>query len=222
MRLLSFDDEGGLRLTELCGEIPPYVILSHTWGNDSDEVTYRDKIQFCGKQALKDGYTYFWVDTCCIDKSDSAELQVAINSMFRWYQRSRRCYVYLRDVSTNDEDWEDTFRRSRWFTRGWTLQELIAPSSVEFFSSDGQRLGYKKFAHELLSWATGRQTKREEDKVYSLQGMFMSFYRCFTVKGKNQPFGGFERKLPKLPLTIEQEVLNKILFGSPNWITYRL
>ncbi|KAK9311339.1 heterokaryon incompatibility protein-domain-containing protein [Lipomyces starkeyi] len=164
----------------------------------SFEVTYRDKIQFCGKQALKDGYTYFWVDTCCIDKSDSAELQEAINSMFRWYQRSRRCYVYLRDVSTNDEDWEDTFRRRQ------------------------MRLGYKKFAHELLSWATGRQTKREEDKVYSLQGMFMSFYRCFTVKGKNQSFGGFERKLPKLPLTIEQEVLNKILFGSPNWITYRL
>jgi hypothetical protein len=94
-------------------DIPEYAILSHTWGADTEEVTFGDlmdgtgkskagyeKIRFCGEQARRDGLQYFWVDTCCIDKSSSAELQEAINSMFRWYQNAAKCYVYLSDVST--------------------------------------------------------------------------------------------------------------------------
>jgi hypothetical protein len=57
------------------------------------------KIRFCGEQARRDGFQYFWIDTCCIDKSSSAELQEAINSMFRWYRDAVKCYVYLADVS---------------------------------------------------------------------------------------------------------------------------
>jgi hypothetical protein len=88
------------------------------------------------------------VDICCIDKSSSAELTEAINSMFRWYYESTRCYVYLLDVSrpavnSNDLAWEVAFRISKWFTRGWTLQKLIAPISVEFFSKEGELLGDK-------------------------------------------------------------------------------
>jgi hypothetical protein len=218
MRLLQLDSDGNLSLTESFeDDIPEYAILSHRWG--AEEVTFKDmtdgtskvkagygKIQFCGEQARRDGLEYFWVDTCCIDKSSSAELSEAINSMFRWYQKAARCYVYLSDVSTGDRKasdasaectWESAFRASKWFTRGWTLQELLAPRLVEFFSRERNRLGDKgtleQQIHEItgvpatalrqyslsqfniderFSWATSRQTTRGEDKAYSLFGIF--------------------------------------------------
>ncbi len=162
MRLLYFNNDGDFSLTEFFeDDIPEYAILSHRWG--AEEVTFKDitngtskakagygKIQFCGEQARRDSLQYFWVDTCCIDKSSSAELSEAINSMFRWYQKAARCYVYLSDVSIRKQEasdtstvctWESAFRASKWFTRGWTLQELLAPRSVEFFSKDGELLG---------------------------------------------------------------------------------
>ncbi|RDW85474.1 hypothetical protein BP5796_03799 [Coleophoma crateriformis] len=148
----------------------PCAILSHTWTDQ--EVTYQDlisgagkyksgyeKIKFCGEQASRDGLQHFWVDTCSIDKSDAAELSRAINSMFRWYRNAKKCYVYLADVSTpgdNIDDqahqstWEVAFRRSGWFTRGWTLQELISPATVEFYSKEGTRLGDKKSLEKLI------------------------------------------------------------------------
>jgi hypothetical protein len=138
MRLLQIKN-GGVSLVERFGNaIPPYAILSHTWGNDNDELSFRElvdgkghdktgwnKIEFCGKKATEDGIEYFWVDTCCIDKSSSNELGEAINSMFHWYQDATICYVYLSDVSVRDSSenskstWADQFRDSRWFTRGW-------------------------------------------------------------------------------------------------------
>ena len=220
MRLLERDSDGEFSLTKDFGDhVSRYAILSHTWDADTDEVTYRDlmdgtgkskagynKIRFCGEQARRDGVQYFWVDTCCIDKSNSTELAEAINSMFRWYQNAAKCYVYLSDVSTTKRKasdqfsefaWEPAFQASRWFTRGWTLQELLAPGSVEFFSRDGKRLGDKKTlerqVHEItgiavsalqgsplsqfgvderLSWAKNRHTTRKEDKAYSLLGIF--------------------------------------------------
>ncbi|KAF2195026.1 HET-domain-containing protein [Zopfia rhizophila CBS 207.26] len=158
MRLLRRCDTGEFSLTEdFIGDevIPPYAILSHTWGADTEEVTFDDlkngtgkdkpgyeKIQFCGEQARQDDLQYFWIDTCCINKANKAELSQSINSMFRWYRNATRCYVYLSDVSTakrkasgqsSEFTWEPAFRESRWFTRGWTLQELLAPGLVEFF-----------------------------------------------------------------------------------------
>ncbi|OCK88967.1 HET-domain-containing protein, partial [Cenococcum geophilum 1.58] len=146
------------------------------------------------------------VDTCCINKPNHTELQEAINSMFRWYQRAAKCYVYLLDVSASTSNQDKLLCRppsklslggGRWFTRGWTLQELIAPTSVEFFSVEGERLGDKKLLentlseitgipahtlqgrplsyfsiHERMSWAAKRETKREEDMAYSLLGIF--------------------------------------------------
>ena len=208
MRLLQIKNGGGFTLTEFFANFPPYAILSHTWGAPGEEVTFQDlvndtgqnktgykKIQFCGQRALDDGLQYFWCDMCCIDKTSSAELTEAINSMFRWYRNAARCYVYLQDVSKQDP--EEVFRSSRWFTRGWTLQELIAPGSVEFFSREGSQLGDKavleREIHEItgidiralrgqplskfsvedrLSWAKGRQTTREEDETYCLLGLF--------------------------------------------------
>jgi hypothetical protein len=114
MHLLRYEDDCRLTIASFeDNAIPRYAILSHTWGPDAEEVTFADlaegggkhksgynKIRFCGDQAQQDGLQYFWVDTCCIDKSDKAELSLAIQSMFRWYQNATKCYVYLSDVST--------------------------------------------------------------------------------------------------------------------------
>jgi hypothetical protein len=207
MRLLELNNDGEVSLTKsLVDNVPPYAILSHTWGEDDEEVTFQDltegvgkskagygKIRFCGKQAARDGLQYVWIDTCCIDKSNSTELAEALNSMFRWYCDAAQCYVYLSDVSACGS----AFRNSRWFTRGWTLQELLAPRSVKFFSGEGKLLGSKdslgQQVREItgipidalqgkslssfsvparLSWAKKRETRRQEDKAYSLMGIF--------------------------------------------------
>lgn len=150
MRLLECSGDS-FELTEYStGQVPEYAILSHTWGSEAEEVTFQDlvngtgknktgyeKIRFCAKQAECDDLRHFWVDTCCINKSNQAELSEEINSMFCWYQNAARCYVYLADVSDIQQSelaWESSFRKSKWFTRGWTLQELLAPASVEFFT----------------------------------------------------------------------------------------
>ncbi|KAF2675276.1 HET-domain-containing protein, partial [Microthyrium microscopicum] len=199
-------------------DIPAYAILSHTWGND--EVTYKDmnknralaeskpgyrKIEFCAKRIRDDGIEHFWVDSCCINKSSSAELSEAINSMYRWYRNAAVCYTFLSDVPTRldgaapeaDEAWWKKFRDARWFSRGWCLQELIAPQRLVFFSENGIHLGTKKsMAVELqaitgvpisvlvtgnvskssvaqrMSWAAHRSTSRAEDIAYCLMGIF--------------------------------------------------
>ncbi|KAJ4372098.1 hypothetical protein N0V83_003871 [Neocucurbitaria cava] len=189
-------------------------------GSSKTKAGYR-KILFFSEQAKCDGLDYFWIDTCCIDKRSSAELSEAINSMFNWYQNAERCYVYLADVSllsdppedwvdiaknsaaidtghgSLQKSWKDDFRTARWFRRGWTLQELIAPHSLSFFSREGRHLGNKNsledLIHEItgihrgvmrgsalssytvqerLSWAEGRQTTRIEDGAYCLLGIF--------------------------------------------------
>ncbi|RDW83444.1 vegetative incompatibility protein HET-E-1 [Coleophoma crateriformis] len=220
MRLLQHNNDGEFSLTKdfVSSEIPEYAILSHTWGPEAEEVTYRDlidgtgknkagyeKIRLCGELARRDRLGYFWVDTCCINKANYAELQYALNSMFRWYRKATRCYVYLSDVlspplginaESNAQAWDSEFWQSRWFTRGWTLQELLAPRSVEFFSREGLRLGNKNelkqhiqgitsiptaalegaplslfSVDERFSWMERRQTTLEVDRVYSMLGI---------------------------------------------------
>ncbi|KAI8941160.1 hypothetical protein NX059_002397 [Plenodomus lindquistii] len=221
MRLLSMTADGDLSYTEFTpANTPPYAILSHTW--EDEEVTFQDlmsgagkvkagyrKLLFCGQQAVLDDLQYFWCDTCCIDKRDLVELTRSINSMFRWYQNAAKCYVYMADVSFATEgsrteelrsEWEPQFRASRWFTRGWTLQELLAPTEVEFFSTKSHRLGDKQSLCGLISdittipsvalrgrpltqfsistrmkWAAGRQTTEDEDGAYCLLGIFNVF-----------------------------------------------
>ena len=147
MRLLCCDDEEPV-LESYNDETkkPEYAILSHTWMAAEDEVTFIDltdisaakqkpgwlKVHYTCRQARKDGLSHVWIDTCCIDKTSSAELAEAINSLYRWYKRSTTCYVYLADVRTTNEDtshqsltaddrakdWS-RFGESLWFTRGW-------------------------------------------------------------------------------------------------------
>ncbi|KAH7378665.1 kinesin light chain 1 [Pyrenochaeta sp. MPI-SDFR-AT-0127] len=246
MRLLKRLSGGGFELIIFENDHPPpYAILSHTWV-DGQEVTYDefvagrgkdkigyDKICFCGERAAADDLEYFWVDTCCIDKSNNNELSTAINYMFRWYQRASKCYVYLSDVSIPDEVtdakvssfpklWQEAFRRSRWFTRGWTLQELLAPASLEFFCKQGKRLGssvlLEQEIHEItkipipalrgqrlsefsvedrMSWAAKRTTTLKEDKVYCLLGIFGVFLPLIYGEGEEYATLRLEEEIQK-------------------------
>lgn len=201
MRLLNTTT---LKLHYFVADIPDYVILSHTWGEE--EVLFEDidkpnvsgmagyaKILKCCQQGKYDGFEWAWVDTCCIDKRSSAELTEAINSMYKWYWEAATCYAYLADATKLHDDLE----RSRWFTRGWTLQELLAPGFVEFYAHGWRRLGSRtKLVDRLVratnidkrflldrklisgasiatkfSWASLRQTTRAEDMAYCLLGL---------------------------------------------------
>ncbi|KAF4823307.1 Vegetative incompatibility protein HET-E-1 [Colletotrichum siamense] len=178
LRAQETDTPGSLdvKLELHVDNVPPYAILSHRWGSPADEPTLQElmvqtasvkqkkgyqKLLSCCSLALEYGLSYVWIDTCCIDKSSSAELSEAINSMYSWYQDSHVCFAYMEDVPPGDDimDVGSAFRKSVWFTRGWTLQELIAPNEVIFFDSHwGSRtLGSKSTLHKLLSSITGIQ-----------------------------------------------------------------
>ena len=169
-QLVSLDDDQPIR----------YAILSHTWGKPDEEVTFQDVFNATGKppqqvsqewkeragwekikstceEALNYDCEYLWVDTCCIDKSSSAELQEGINSMFRWYENAAICLAYLSDVTSNDDPEADSaaLRNSRWFTRGWTLQELLAPMEVIFFDRHWNTLGTKESLATVIEEITG-------------------------------------------------------------------
>ena len=201
-----------LRFREFFGsEIPIYAILSHKWesvevsfqqfmamgANDFDRPEYKKILECCSFTA-RQGYSWVWIDTCCIDKHNSTELTESINSMFRWYQRAVECYVYLRDVELDGVDLRSQFRASEWWDRGWTLQELLAPDKLIFVDSAWRVIGHKdQMAVEIssltgiserylrtpeaiyiasvaarMSWASRRKTQRPEDRAYSLLGIF--------------------------------------------------
>ncbi|RWA08664.1 hypothetical protein EKO27_g6456 [Xylaria grammica] len=215
MRLI---DVKTLELKEFHHDIPPYAILSHTWGHE--EVTLQEYLLATGpdsnkhhyikkkqgflkifgacKQARSEGLAYLWCDTNCIDKKSSAELSEAINSMYAWYRDSVVCYALLTDVGVNVGGSPGVFEKSRWFTRGWTLQELLGPKKVVFLDGHWKILGDR--AHlaqtiskvtrihigvlndrntvldysiaQRMSWAANRETTRLEDVAYCLLGIF--------------------------------------------------
>ncbi|KAG1752154.1 heterokaryon incompatibility protein-domain-containing protein [Suillus lakei] len=209
MRLLNTDT---LKLETSTG-VQPYAILSHRWLKDNEEVSFQDlqhtpepiyqskngfaKIRGACDQAFRAGLKYIWIDTCCIDKTSSAELSEAINSMYAWYQDSAACYVYLPKVDAN-MDLPSALENDEWFQRGWTLQELIAPDIVYFFDENWNKIGSKttfaSILHEItgirkdiligkshprttsiaerMSWAAKRKTQKVEDRAYSLMGLF--------------------------------------------------
>jgi hypothetical protein len=201
------------------GAGPPYAILSHTW--EQEEILLADirdgtaeskkgyaKLIGCCKKAAEYGFDWVWIDTCCIDKTSSAELSEAINSMYDWYESSTTCFTYLQDVSVHSSELAvplqegakhpiREFTKSRWFERGWTLQELLAPQSLEFYTFEWEEIGSKTSLSEKLasttripkqilygadvstcnvaqrmSWASTRQTTWVEDIAYCLMGLF--------------------------------------------------
>ncbi|KAM6513911.1 hypothetical protein FALCPG4_015104 [Fusarium falciforme] len=202
-------------LEEFFGDkIPDYAILSHTWGDE--EVSFQEwhnrhdpavsskkgymKITSACHRAHDGGLSYLWVDTNCIDKTSSAELSEAINSMFAWYREAKICYAFLEDFDSTLEKsaFQDMFKSCRWFTRGWTLQELIAPETVIFYDQKWVEFGTKaKLSTEIaqittiserflsssreikqasaaqrMSWLARRRTTRIEDMAYCMLGIF--------------------------------------------------
>jgi len=234
MRLLNVDT---LKVEEFLGNPPGYATLSHQWGAVSEEIHLQSlgssaqKIQDNIKQGVRSGHIdgiskiagcciqakkpdinlkYIWVDTCCIDKTSSTELTEAINSMFNLYAESTICFAHLADVSStpSDREFHAEVQRSRWFARGWTLQELLAPRKLKFFNRHWVAIGDKdslvndiqlatNISREHLenfqaasvatkmSWASERQTTRVEDRAYSLLGIFgVSMYLQYGERDK--------------------------------------
>ena len=228
-----------IKLEEFHEAVPSYAILSHTWGKDNEEVSFRDvqegkfekdgalpiKLDGCCKQAKEDGYRYIWIDTCCIDKTNSVELHEAINSMFRWYMDASICYAYLSDVPIDDSprDPISKFFSSRWFERGWTLQELLAPPILRFYNSKWRYLGTKgemcdtieritgipspfllgiadlqaASVAQRMSWAARRVTKRKEDIAYSLLGIFGVTMPMIYGEGGDKAFRRLQEQIMK-------------------------
>jgi hypothetical protein len=222
-------------------ERPPYVILSHTW--EAEEVSlqklhsqgvekmagYKKIRSFC-RQGTANGFEWGWVDACCIDKTSSAELSEAINSMYKWYQEAEVCYAYLRDVHRHDGD----LFSSRWFRRGWTLQELLASSSVVFYVQDWAECGTKTALQQTISritnipqavignhkdansfgvaqkmsWAAGRQTTHPEDMSYCLLG----------ILGVNMPllYGEGPRAFVRLQEEVMKIGIDPSIFAWPS------
>lgn len=238
MRLLQLDNDKGdeFTLVEFIGEnVPPYAILSHTWGPNNSEVTYTDfvqgggkskpgyrKILLCGREAMRHRLGYIWVDTCCIDKTSSAELSEAINSMYRWYEQAAVCFAYLEDVSPDLPISEWLTANIKWFTRGWTLQELLASRNVEFYAADWTYLGTKaKYSAEIsiitgiqvealrrtpvrtfsiaqrMSWASKRTTTRSEDIAYCLLGLFDVNMPLLYGEGQRKAFVRLQGEIMK-------------------------
>ncbi|MCJ1334396.1 hypothetical protein MMC10_011105 [Thelotrema lepadinum] len=230
MRLLSTST---LTFTDFSPNlIPKYAILSHTWGED--EILYDDIVQ--GKTQKKsidkvlgacaiaraDRHEFIWIDNCCIDKRSSAELSETINSMHQWYLNAEVCYAYLSDVD-DEVPTERSFQNSRWFTRGWTLQELIAPENLIFYCKHWTKLGEKGALTELLSqitsideeilagtralssvsvakrmsWAALRQTTRPEDRAYSLMGLFSVTMPMLYGEGGEKAFERLQEEIMK-------------------------
>lgn len=206
MRLISIQT---LELKDFLGRPPPYAILSHRWGKE--ELSYQDFqdpakrhgegfeniMAFCAiVQATYSVCHWVWVDTCCIDKTSSAELSEAINSMWKYYCNAQACIAYLVDVWEGIDSTQ--FRNSTWFKRGWTLQELLAPGEVRFYNHDWRCIGSKRYqtCHvadaslidreflaksgnisdasiaQRMSWASDQITTRGEDIAYCLMGLF--------------------------------------------------
>ncbi|KAK0639462.1 heterokaryon incompatibility protein-domain-containing protein [Cercophora newfieldiana] len=205
MRLLNTSTH---KLEEFPDDTPPYAILSHRWGPDEVLPGYA-KIEMTCRIAAESGIEYAWIDTCCINKTDSSELSESINSMYRWYQESTVCYAYLAD-------------ESEWFQRGWTLQELLALSAVVFLNAAWKELGTKlslwKDVHDCtgipgvflagedahsasiaqrMSWAAGRNTTKVEDRAYSLMGHF-GIYMPILYGEKENAFFRLQEEILKV------------------------
>jgi hypothetical protein len=215
---------------------PKYAILSHTWGkeelsyldflfltsgmstnlhqavqgllnNPKRAGQGFQKVEACCKIAQSRGFEWVWIDSCCIDKSSSAELSEAINSMWSWYRDAVECYVYLFDISAtatellSSTSGLEVLGRARWFSRGWTLQELLAPRKVVFYNCRWEVLAEKsQIGAELskitriplvflngaydpsdckicsvamkMNWLSRRETTRTEDMAYCMLGLF--------------------------------------------------
>ncbi|KAI0829669.1 heterokaryon incompatibility protein-domain-containing protein [Trametes gibbosa] len=204
------------RLSRLCGRRPPSALSKAS-----------EKIRECCAFARARGYRWLWADTCCIDKTSSAELSEAINSMYQWYAQAGVCYAFLHDVDDTQDPCAlgSQFRQSRWFRRGWTLQELIAPRELVFISKQWRPFGTKASLADVveevagverailehrrplstvsvarrMAWAARRKTTRVEDEAYSLMGIFGVNIPTIYGEGRNAFYRLQEEILKHVP-----------------------
>lgn len=237
MKLLNVDT---LKIDEFFDDdVPEYAALSHTWG--CDEASFQQwihhpnprdskkrgfvKVVSACQLTQREGSQYLWVDTVCIDKTSSEHMTEAINSMFQWYRGAKICYAFLEDVEYQPgTSIFDRLRSSRWFTRGWTLQELIAPAAVVFYDRAWTIIGTKaKLSKELsgitsisekvlhdsrevtrqsiaqrMSWLSKRKTTRKEDMAYCMIGIFDVNMHTMYGEGK------------KAFIRLQEEIVNNI------------
>ncbi|KAK1535949.1 HET domain-containing protein [Colletotrichum paranaense] len=206
-----------LELREFSGtDIPPYGILSHTWGRN--EFTFKDLQTdgYCGGITKIDGLcrvargeelSWVWIDTCCIDKSSSAELSEAINSMFQWYKRAVACYVFLEDCEIEKLDGEGpehlnipinpfsplppTRAEDTDVKNSYNFVDLIhdiTSINVIALSTEFEAVHQNFSVAEKMSWAAKRETTRIEDKAYSLMGLFDVNMPLLYGEGENAFF----------------------------------
>lgn len=214
-----------LQLYEFHDHVPPHAILSHRWA--SDECTFQDmrsaqrpnsngyrKILQCCARAASEGWSYVWIDTCCIDRTNSVELSEAITSMFDYYHDAGVCYAHLSDVdvAAGDLALPVALKDSSWFRRGWTLQELLAPRRVVLLNSSWDEIGTRNdLRHciseitgiepehlrgrplhaglaERMSWMGDRSTTRAEDLAYCMMGIFGVRITLYYGEGAESAF----------------------------------
>ncbi|KAI6110692.1 hypothetical protein EDD16DRAFT_1231821 [Pisolithus croceorrhizus] len=215
----------------------PYAILSHAWrvgethhfheiGTENVRIQPGyEKVEMCCELARQDGLDYVWIDTCCADANSSAAHTERTISAYTWYQQAQVCYTYLDDVDGSEDPREgySTFRRSRWFKRAWTLQELLAPKHVFFFAKDWTMIGTKAGLSNVISgmtgihkdalehpervpsfsiatrmsWAKERTTSKEEDRVYALMGLFGVNLPILYGEGETRTFLKLQNEIIK-------------------------
>lgn len=220
---------------KIVGEHAVYAILSHTWLEDYPEVTYKDRVKekrwnvitskgdpgyrklfwFCKTVYEEARMEFAWMDTICINKDSTSELEESIRSMYRWYESSKICFSYLADTDSLED-----MERDRWFTRGWTLQELLAPERMKFYNRDWMPLSIHtndKSSVEIISiiekvtnidgpsiasfrpgigrgvahkmaWAATRRTTKAEDRSYCLMGIFGVSFSIAYGEGQERAF----------------------------------
>ncbi|KAK6435197.1 hypothetical protein LTR95_008617 [Oleoguttula sp. CCFEE 5521] len=216
-----------------------YAILSHRW--HAKEISYQQlesaekiarsitlphfaKIQSACAKAASLGYQWLWIDTCCINKQDNAELTESLNSMYKWYNVDHITAKGPTPFAVAATD-ESKVPESEWFTRGWTLQELLACKTARFYDVNWDEIGtkatlaldlqritrieagylhHRKSLHlasiaTKLSWACDRVTTRPEDKVYSLVGLFDVYLPIQYGEGLKKAFRRLQLELLTTP-----------------------
>lgn len=216
-------------------ECPPYEEVEET--STEDQSTARSlrarhgyqKILKIAEHCRVSQIGFFWIDTCCIDKSNGMEVSEAVLSAYKWYREATVCFVYLADVPPTDAlaDRDSVFRRSWWFTRGWALVELLAPTARVWFDQDwnfifpespliseitGIDAGYLEGANlelacvaKRMSWAAHRHTTKREDVAYCLMGIFGISMSVLYGEGPEKAFIRLQRKI--LKTTVDTSIL---------------
>ena len=174
---------------------------------------------------MHDGHSHVWIDTICIDKSSSAELSEAINSMYRWYENAEVCYISLADVPASFYSVDDfgvaDFRKSRWCTRGWTLQELLASRRKEFFNMTWGKIavvGQKEFPDMILRTPPVVRRKEHFNTSWGLNAV-LEGYEAFAT-----PFVLLLKEMTKIPcayLTSPWDILNLPVCQKMAWAAHQ-